>query len=160
MMAKKTNAIPLSCWHFFFGKTKTKYFCLTRKLAGAKVVKQFILSDSFSLNREIRRALKFNLIFVLFLRAGAYHDKISPDGVNLSDHMVFGSVVATILVIVVTAQVALDTNYWTAFNHVTIWGSIAVYFILQFSYNYIFNGSYIGSLQMVRVKILVTRWRR
>ena len=94
------------------------------------------------------------------LRSGAYHDKISPDGVNLSDHMVFGSVVATILVIVVTAQVALDTNYWTAFNHVTIWGSVAVYFILQFSYNYIFNGSYIGSLQMVRFKILVTRWRR
>ena len=25
-------------------------------------------------------------------------------------------------------QVALDTQYWTAFNHVLTWGSIAIYF--------------------------------
>lgn len=80
---------------------------------------------------------------------GAYHDKISWNGEGLSDHMTFGSVVATILVVVVTAQVALDTSYWTAFNHITIWGSIAVYFLLQFSYNYIFGGAYVGSLAKV-----------
>eukprot|EP00095_Tigriopus_kingsejongensis_P008981 maker-scaffold570_size134912-snap-gene-0.9 protein:Tk08981 transcript:maker-scaffold570_size134912-snap-gene-0.9-mRNA-1 annotation:"phospholipid-transporting atpase id" len=85
--------------------------------------------------------------FVLFFATqGAYHDKIAWNGENLSDHMTFGSVVATILVVVVTAQVALDTSYWTVFNHITIWGSIAVYFILQFSYNYIFDGAYVGTL--------------
>ena len=63
--------------------------------------------------------------------------------------MLFGSVMATILVVVVTAQISLDTAYWTVFNHVTIWGSVAVFFILQFAYNYIFTASYIGTLEMV-----------
>jgi hypothetical protein len=37
-------------------------------------------------------------------------------------------------------------------NHVTIWGSLAVYFILQFGYNYLFGGTYVGSLTMVSYK--------
>ena len=37
--------------------------------------------------------------------AGAYHNKTGLNGQGLSDHMLFGSVVATTLVIVVTAQV-------------------------------------------------------
>ena len=62
--------------------------------------------------------------------------------------------VATCLVIIVNLQVALDSSYWTYFNHITIWGSIAVYFILQFALNYILvaiglNAPYVGSLTMV-----------
>ncbi len=63
--------------------------------------------------------------------------------------MTFGSVVATMLIVVVTAQIALDTAYWTVFNHIMIWGSLAVYFALQFGYNYLLDGSYIGTLTMV-----------
>ena len=37
---------------------------------------------------------------------GAYHDKTDEVGKVLSDHYLFGSVVATILVVVVTAQVS------------------------------------------------------
>ena len=64
----------------------------------------------------------------------------------LSDHYLFGSVVATILVIVVTAQIALDTSYWTIFNHVTIWGSLVFYFLLTFFYNWVFRAEHVGSL--------------
>jgi len=77
---------------------------------------------------------------------GAYHNKTDDMGKVLSDHFLFGSVVATILVLVVTAQIALDTQYWTVWNHVTIWGSVVVYFGLTFAYNWIFQGQYIGSL--------------
>ena len=47
-------------------------------------------------------------------------------------------------------QIALDTAYWTVFNHIMIWGSLLVYFVLQFSYNYLLNGEYIGTLDKVR----------
>ena len=39
---------------------------------------------------------------------GAFHHKTGMDGQELSDHMLFGSVVATTLVIVVTAQVSIS----------------------------------------------------
>jgi phospholipid-translocating ATPase len=81
--------------------------------------------------------------------SGAYHNKTTASGEVLSDHMLFGSVVATMLIVVVTAQIALDTAYWTVFNHIMIWGSLVVYFALQFAYNYLFNGSYIGTLSKV-----------
>nr|CAD7397985.1 unnamed protein product [Timema cristinae] len=77
-----------------------------------------------------------------------YKDGVSPKGYVLSDHMLLGSVVATILVIVVTAQIALDTSYWTVFNHFMVWGSVVWYFVLQYSYNYIIGGRYVGSLSM------------
>ena len=38
--------------------------------------------------------------------SGTYSDGVSPQGHILADHMLLGSVVATILVIVVTAQVS------------------------------------------------------
>ncbi len=43
--------------------------------------------------------------FLIFL--GAYFDKITSDGISLSDQMLLGSVVATNLVVVVTSQVKL-----------------------------------------------------
>jgi len=77
---------------------------------------------------------------------GAYHDKTDEQGLVLADHFLFGSVVATILVIVVTAQIALDTSYWTVFNHITIWGSLIFYFCLTFFYNWVFKSANVGSL--------------
>ena len=51
-------------------------------------------------------------------------------------------------------QIALDTTYWTVFNHITIWGSILVYFLLQFVSNFLLGGKYIGSLYMVRIYLI------
>lgn len=83
----------------------------------------------------------------------------------LSDHQLLGAVVATILILDNTSQVlnffpqlvwrffkyffveiALDTSYWTVFNHVMIWGSLLTYFVLDSFYNYIFGGPYVGAL--------------
>ncbi|KAH0946694.1 hypothetical protein HN011_008747 [Eciton burchellii] len=86
---------------------------------------------------------------VLFLVPyGTYRDGVSPKGYVLSDHMLLGSVVATILVIVVTVQIALDTSYWTIVNHIMVWGSLIWYFILDYFYNFAIGGSYVGSLTM------------
>lgn len=81
--------------------------------------------------------------------AGAYFDGASHQGHTTSDHQLIGSVVATILVVVVTVQIALDTAYWTVFNHITIWGSLVWYFALQYFYNFVIGGSYVGSLTKV-----------
>lgn len=51
-------------------------------------------------------------------------------------------------------QISLDTAYWTLYNHITIWGSLAVFFILQFAYNYLFQGAYIGTLVKVCLRFL------
>ena len=48
-------------------------------------------------------------IKLFFYFSGAYHNKTGLTGEGLSDHMLFGSVVATTLVIVVTAQVGTMT---------------------------------------------------
>ncbi|XP_043482103.1 phospholipid-transporting ATPase ID isoform X2 [Leptopilina heterotoma] len=86
---------------------------------------------------------------VLFLVPyGTYKDGVSPKGYVLSDHMLLGSVVATILVIVVTIQIALDTSYWTIVNHFMVWGSLFSYFVMDYFYNYVIGGSYAGSLTM------------
>lgn len=102
----------------------------------------------FNKREFLRSALHgFFTSCVLFLIPyGTYKDGLSPAGYVLSDHMLLGSVVATILVIVVTAQIALDTAYWTVFNHIMIWGSLIWYFVLDYFYNYVVGGQYVGSL--------------
>ncbi|KAH1005143.1 hypothetical protein HUJ04_006180 [Dendroctonus ponderosae] len=77
---------------------------------------------------------------------GTYNDAATPNGQGLSDYMLFCSATAAILVIVNTAQIAMDTQYWTVFNHIMIWGSLAFYFVADNFYNYVFNGPYVGSL--------------
>ena len=47
---------------------------------------------------------------ICFSITGTYKDGLSPAGYVLSDHMLLGSVVATILVIVVTAQVSCQVT--------------------------------------------------
>ena len=51
---------------------------------------------------------------------GAYHHKTGLNGQELSDHMLFGSVVATTLVIVVTAQVSIQSP---SQNEKQLWAS-------------------------------------
>ncbi|KAK6631413.1 hypothetical protein RUM44_005940 [Polyplax serrata] len=90
----------------------------------------------------------FTSCVIFLIPYGTYKDGTSPKGYILSDHMLLGTVVSTILVIVVTAQIAMDTSYWTIFNHITIWGSLLFYFILDYSYNYTIQGAYVGTLTM------------
>ncbi len=45
--------------------------------------------------------------FILFfIPYGAFKNAVGPEGINLDGHQIFGTVVSTILVLVVTAQVS------------------------------------------------------
>ena len=46
-----------------------------------------------------------------FIFTGAYHNKTDLNGRVLTDHMLFGTIVATTLVIVVTAQVNFESGF-------------------------------------------------
>ncbi|XP_071513897.1 phospholipid-transporting ATPase ID isoform X3 [Panulirus ornatus] len=83
---------------------------------------------------------------LFFIPFGAYYNGMDQEGRSMADQQTFGSVVATILVIVVTMQICLDTSYWTLFNHITIWGSLIFYLLLQYFYNYVLGGDYVGAL--------------
>ncbi|XP_054724801.1 phospholipid-transporting ATPase ID-like [Uloborus diversus] len=72
----------------------------------------------------------FTSCTLFFVSYGAFGQNVTPDGKDMSGHQVLGTVVSTLLVIIVTAQVALDTSYWTICNHVVVFGSVAFYFAL------------------------------
>uniref|UniRef100_A0A671NJ05 Phospholipid-transporting ATPase n=1 Tax=Sinocyclocheilus anshuiensis TaxID=1608454 RepID=A0A671NJ05_9TELE len=72
--------------------------------------------------------------FILFfIPYGAFMTAVRDDGTHISDQQAFAVTIATSLVIVVSVQIGLDTNYWTAVNHFFIWGSLAVYFAILFA---------------------------
>nr|XP_055048068.1 probable phospholipid-transporting ATPase IM isoform X2 [Misgurnus anguillicaudatus] len=72
--------------------------------------------------------------FILFfIPYGAFMSAVREDGTNISDQQAFAVTIATSLVIVVSVQIGIDTNFWTAVNHFFIWGSLAVYFAILFA---------------------------
>ncbi|XP_055538978.1 phospholipid-transporting ATPase ID isoform X3 [Wyeomyia smithii] len=107
-----------------------------------------ITNALFNTTEFIRSVLHgiFSSLILFLIPYGTYKDGISPDGYVLNDHMLLGSVVATILILDNTAQIALDTSYWTVFNHIMIWGSLLWYLFLDYFYNYVIGGPYVGSL--------------
>jgi phospholipid-translocating ATPase len=68
-------------------------------------------------------ALFFIPYFVLRLAS-------NNSGLDLNDFAFLAFTIFSALVVVVTAQIALDTFYWTVYNHIVIWGSLAFYFLL------------------------------
>ncbi len=90
------------------------FFCLKvllRQLFGQKCTSKWRLSFPCDIiqilrtNTKTTYAQKKMLICLLNLFLGAYYDKMTQPGITLSDQMLLGSVVATNLVVVVTAQV-------------------------------------------------------
>ncbi|XP_054421418.1 probable phospholipid-transporting ATPase IM [Pteronotus mesoamericanus] len=70
---------------------------------------------------------------LFFIPYGAFYNVAGDDGQHVADYQSFAVTIATSLVMVVSVQIALDTSYWTAINHVFIWGSIATYFSILFA---------------------------
>ncbi|XP_041917546.1 probable phospholipid-transporting ATPase IM [Alosa sapidissima] len=70
------------------------------------------------------------LFFVPYCALG---HSLKEDGTTVTDHQSFAVVISTSLIIVVSIQIGLDTNYWTPINHVCIWGSVAMYFFIVFA---------------------------
>ncbi|KAH8288513.1 hypothetical protein KR054_004161 [Drosophila jambulina] len=105
-------------------------------------------SELFNIREFIYSVLHgaFTSLILFLIPYGVYRDGVSHDGYILSDHMTLGAVVATILIVDNTAQISLYTSYWTVVNHITIWGSLIWYFVLDYFYNYVIGGPYVGSL--------------
>lgn len=82
---------------------------------------------------------------LFFIPYGALYEEVSPWGKDQSDLQSFGVVVASTLVVAVNLRCALDTSYWTGFNHFVIWGSIIYYFCFILAmYASAFNYTYQG----------------
>ncbi|XP_070072783.1 phospholipid-transporting ATPase ID isoform X4 [Drosophila takahashii] len=105
-------------------------------------------SELFNIREFIYSVLHgaFTSLVLFLIPYGVYKDGVSENGFIVSDHMTLGAVVATILIVDNTAQISLYTSYWTVVNHVTIWGSLVWYFVLDYFYNYVIGGPYVGSL--------------
>ncbi|KAG7245496.1 hypothetical protein INR49_010947 [Caranx melampygus] len=70
---------------------------------------------------------------LFFIPYGAFSVMVTEDGSHFSDQQALAVTIATSLVIVVSVQIGLDTHYWTAVNHLFIWGSLIVYFAILFA---------------------------
>ncbi|XP_050400643.1 phospholipid-transporting ATPase ID isoform X2 [Patella vulgata] len=84
-------------------------------------------------------------LIMFFIPYGAFLYTHGVSGYDLADMQSFGTVVAAILVVATNLRCALDTSYWTGFNHFVMWGSIIYYFcfILAF-YSEGIGYSYVG----------------
>jgi len=89
-------------------------------------------------------------LILFFIPYGALNNALRPDGSDLVGHKAFGVTVASILIVAVSLRCALDTSYWTGFNHLVIWGSILFYFGFTFlTYADFFDYEYVGTARNV-----------
>ncbi|XP_036068211.1 probable phospholipid-transporting ATPase IM isoform X3 [Oryzias melastigma] len=70
---------------------------------------------------------------LFFVPYGAFSVMVKEDGSQLSDQQTLAVTIATSLVIVVSVQIGLDTHYWTGVNHLFVWGSLTMYFVVLFA---------------------------
>ncbi|XP_033107552.1 probable phospholipid-transporting ATPase IM [Anneissia japonica] len=70
---------------------------------------------------------------LFFISYGTFLDVANPDGFPAGSQTTFGCILASMLVLVVNFKMAMDTAYWTVFNHICIWLSIISYWIIIFT---------------------------
>lgn len=83
----------------------------------------------------------FMIIWIIYYFPGSGYRDVGQGCYNI-----LYNIISVRVTICVCCQIALDTTYWTAFNHITIWGSLVSYFVLDYFYNYAIGGPYVGSL--------------
>lgn len=71
-------------------------------------------------------------LLIFFIPYGAIYMNMDHSGRDFNDYSVLAFTCFTALIIVVTGQIAFDTDYWTVITHVVIWGSLIFYFALVF----------------------------
>ncbi|XP_041825184.1 phospholipid-transporting ATPase ID-like [Melanotaenia boesemani] len=72
-------------------------------------------------------------LILFFIPWAATHDTVRDDGKDIADYQSFALLAQTCLLFVMTAQISLDTYYWTGVNHFFVWGSLAAYFAITFT---------------------------
>lgn len=75
----------------------------------------------------------YSSLVLFFVPYGALYDTVRDDGKAISDYQSFALMAQTCLLLVVSAQIGLDTTYWTAVNQFFVWGSLAVFFAISFT---------------------------
>ncbi|CAL1528456.1 unnamed protein product [Lymnaea stagnalis] len=73
-------------------------------------------------------------LVLFFIPYGTFLMGVDSGGQDVTDTQAFGTVVAAGLVLTVNLRCALDTSYWTGFNHFVIWGSIIYYFCFHLAF--------------------------
>ncbi|KAM4719177.1 phospholipid-transporting ATPase ID-like [Anableps anableps] len=73
-------------------------------------------------------------LVLFFIPWAAMYDTVRNDGKDIANYQSFALLTQTSLLIVVSAQMFLDTDYWTAMNHFFVWGSVAVYIAITFTF--------------------------
>ncbi|BFZ02549.1 hypothetical protein BsWGS_05588 [Bradybaena similaris] len=73
-------------------------------------------------------------LILFFIPYGTFNMGVDSIGKDVTDTQSLGLVVASALVITVNLRCALDTSYWTGFNHFVIWGSIIYYFCFHLAF--------------------------
>uniref|UniRef100_A0A914VDH4 Phospholipid-transporting ATPase n=1 Tax=Plectus sambesii TaxID=2011161 RepID=A0A914VDH4_9BILA len=73
-------------------------------------------------------------LVLFFIPYGTMHLGYNYAGLDMNDYSLLAFTVFSSLVVIVTIQIALDTSYWTVFNHICIWGSLIFYFSLTLVY--------------------------
>lgn len=75
----------------------------------------------------------FSSLLLFFIPWAAMQDTVRGDGKDIADYQSFVMLGQTCLLLVVSLQLCLDTNYWTAVNQFFVWGTLAVYFAVTFT---------------------------
>ncbi|CAG5116517.1 unnamed protein product, partial [Candidula unifasciata] len=73
-------------------------------------------------------------LVLFFIPYGTYLMSVDPVGKDVTDTQSLGTIVAAALVLTVNLRCALDTSYWTGFNHFVVWGSIIYYFFFHLAF--------------------------
>ncbi|XP_059148983.1 phospholipid-transporting ATPase ID-like isoform X1 [Physella acuta] len=73
-------------------------------------------------------------LVLFFIPYGTFLMGVDYEGQDVTDTQALGTVVAAGLVVTVNLRCALDTSYWTGFNHFVIWGSIIYYFCFHLAF--------------------------
>uniref|UniRef100_A0A8D1LCR0 Phospholipid-transporting ATPase n=1 Tax=Sus scrofa TaxID=9823 RepID=A0A8D1LCR0_PIG len=74
----------------------------------------------------------YSSLVLFFIPMGAIYNSVRSDGKEISDYQSFSVIVQTSLLCAVTAQIALETTYWTMISHIFTWGSLGFYFCILF----------------------------
>ncbi|RUS90719.1 hypothetical protein EGW08_001523 [Elysia chlorotica] len=73
-------------------------------------------------------------LVLFFIPYGTFNVGLDTYGREAVDVQSLGTVVAAGLVVTANLRCALDTSYWTGFNHFVIWGSIIYYFCFHLAF--------------------------
>ncbi|TRY55627.1 hypothetical protein DNTS_008832 [Danionella cerebrum] len=75
----------------------------------------------------------YSSLMIFFVPYAATYDTARADGTEGADYQSFALITQTCLTVTVCVQLGLDLSYWTVVNHLFVWGSLGMFFILTFT---------------------------